>query len=160
MTAAAYRAVHVVPVGLALLIVAVTARDANAQQPAPPAPLAGFVTNIESATVENDDFRRVIFTTPHTQLVLMSLRPGEDIGVETHDNADQFVRIEAGTGQVVLNDQVRPIRDGSAVVIPAGTRHNIVNTGSTPLKIYVVYSTPLHPPGTVERTRADARHHP
>jgi mannose-6-phosphate isomerase-like protein (cupin superfamily) len=118
----------------------------------------GYVTNIEEDTIANEDFRRVLFTGPHTQLVLMTLRPGEDIGLETHDGHDQFIRIEAGEGYVQLDGERTAIEDGSAFVIPAGVEHNVVNTsGSDSLRLYTLYSPPEHPDGTVHRTKAEAR---
>ena len=117
----------------------------------------GFVTDIEDDTLANEDFRRVLFTGPNTQLVLMTLRPGEDIGLETHREHDQFIRVEAGTGVVRLNETEREIEDGSAVVIPAGVEHNIVNSSNdTPLRLYTLYSPPAHPDGTVHRTKEEA----
>lgn len=117
----------------------------------------GFVTNIEQDTIANDDFRRVIYTAPHSQLVLMTLRPGEDIGLETHHEHDQFLRIEAGRGVVRLNGVERPIEDGSAIVVPAGVEHNVINTSKDePLKLYTIYSPPEHADGTVNHTKQDA----
>lgn len=114
----------------------------------------GYVTNIERDTVANDDFRRVLFTGPNMQLVLMTLQPGQDIGLETHDEHDQFIRVEAGTGTVRLDGEERSIGDGSAVVIPAGVEHNVVNTsGSEPLRLYTLYGPPEHPDGTVEHEK-------
>ena len=119
--------------------------------------MRGFVTNIERATLKNDDFRRVLFTGPALQLVLMSLRPGEEIGEETHADHDQFIRVEQGTGRVVLDGEGQTLQDGSAVVIPAGVRHNVINTsGDAPLKLYTLYSPPEHAPDTVHHTRAEA----
>ena len=126
--------------------------------------MAGYVTDIEQKALENRSFREVLFTGPHVQLVVMSLEPGEDIGLETHGHVDQFIRIEAGVGTAVLDGVEHPLVDGSAVVIPAGTRHNIVN-GSRfePLKLYTLYSPPEHAPGTVHKTKAEAvaaeKHH-
>lgn len=119
--------------------------------------MQGYVTNIEDDTIANDDFRRVLFTGPNTQLVLMTLQPGEDIGLETHDEHDQFLRVEAGRGLVVLDGEEIALEDGSAVVIPAGTRHNVVNTSDDePLRLYTLYSPPEHPHGTVHRTKREA----
>ena len=118
--------------------------------------MAGFVTDIEAETRRNDNFRQVIFTAPHSQLVLMALKPGEDIGSEVHPNVDQFFRFEVGQGKVVIDGQETPVRDGSAVVVPAGRRHNVINTGSEPLKLYTIYSPPNHPDGTIHRTKAEA----
>lgn len=118
--------------------------------------MVGHVTNIEQDTLENEDYRRVLFTGPNMQLVLMTLQPGEEIGLETHDEHDQFIRIEAGSGVVRLNEEEHELGDGVTVVIPAGTRHNVVNTSrSEPLRLYTIYSPPEHPDGTVHRTRAD-----
>jgi mannose-6-phosphate isomerase-like protein (cupin superfamily) len=120
----------------------------------------GYVTNIESDTLTNEDYRRVLFTGPNTQLVLMTLRPGDEIGLETHTGHDQFIRVEAGTGYVQLNDERHELRDGSAVVIPSGTEHNVVNTSRTDaLRLYTLYSPPEHRDGTVHHTRADEGDH-
>ena len=117
----------------------------------------GHVTNIEMDTLENDDFRRVLFTGPNTQLVLMTLPPGEDIGLETHDGHDQFIRIESGVGVVVLDGEKCDVLDGSSVVIPAGVEHNLTNTSDDePLRLYTLYSPPEHPDGTVHRTKKEA----
>ena len=117
----------------------------------------GYITNIERDTLANEDFRRVLFTGTNTQLVLMALRPGEDIGRETHEGHDQFIRVEAGTGEAILDDRRHPLEDGSAVVIPAGVPHNIRNTSSEqPLKLYTLYSPPEHPDRTIHPTRRDA----
>jgi mannose-6-phosphate isomerase-like protein (cupin superfamily) len=116
----------------------------------------GYVTDIERDTVANEDFRRVLYTGPNTQLVLMTLRPGEDIGLETHDGHDQFIRVEAGTGVVLLDGEESALADGSAVVIPAGVEHNIINTSNQPLRLYTLYSPPEHPDGTVHRTKREA----
>ena len=103
----------------------------------------GYVTNIERDTLDNDDFRRVLYTGPNTQLVLMTLQPGEDIGLEAHEGHDQFIRVEAGSGYVELNGKRQDLADGSAVVIPSGARHNVVNTSkSEKLRLYTLYSPP------------------
>jgi mannose-6-phosphate isomerase-like protein (cupin superfamily) len=118
--------------------------------------MIGYVTNIEKDTLANRDYRRVLFTGRNTQLVLMTLQPGEEIGREVHDEHDQFIRIEAGTGKVVLNGKEHNLGDGTAVVIPAGVEHNVVNTSRTePLRLYTLYSPPEHPDGTVQHTKAD-----
>ncbi|HCG29147.1 MAG TPA: cupin domain-containing protein, partial [Chloroflexi bacterium] len=102
-------------------------------------------------------FREVLFTAPHLQLVVMTLQPGEDIGQETHDDGDQFFRVEAGEGEALLDGERHPLRDGSIVVIPAGVEHNISNTSaSEPLRVYTIYTPPEHPDGTVHRTKAEA----
>lgn len=117
----------------------------------------GYVTNIERDTLANDDFRRVLYTGPHTQLVLMTLRPGEEIGLETHADHDQFIRVEQGNGYVLLNGAKRSLEDGSAVVIPAGVEHNVVNrSGDQSLRLYTLYSPPEHAEGTVHATKAEA----
>ena len=118
--------------------------------------MAGYVTNIERDTLDNEDYRRVLFTGPYTQLVLMTLRPGEEIGVETHGGHDQFIRVEAGTGYVELDGKRHDLEDGSAVVIPSGAKHNVVNTSKNEaLRLYTLYSPPEHPDGTVQHTKAD-----
>ena len=118
--------------------------------------MAGYVTDIERDTLANEDYRRVLFTGPYTQLVLMTLRPGEDIGLETHDGHDQFIRVEAGTGYVELDGERHELHDGSAVVIPSGAKHNVVNSSQRDaLRLYTLYSPPEHPDGTVQRTKAD-----
>ncbi len=122
--------------------------------------MAGYVTNIEQATLENDVFRSVLVTGPNMQLVLMTLQPGEEIGLETHDEHDQFIRVESGTGKVQLGGEEHDLSDGVSVVIPAGTRHNVVNTSSSEaLRLYTLYSPPEHPDGTVHRTKADEPAH-
>ena len=127
---------------------------------------AGYVINIEEKSLENDFFREVLFTAPRVQLVVMSLAPGEDIGLETHTDVDQFIRVEAGKGKALLNGKEHDLEDGSAVVIPAGTQHNIINTSQQEsLKLYTIYSPPEHPDGTVHKNKAEAlayekeRHH-
>ncbi|MFA5232592.1 MAG: cupin domain-containing protein [Candidatus Paceibacterota bacterium] len=118
--------------------------------------MKGYVINIEKATVENDNFRKVLYTAKHSQLVLMNLLPGEDIGEEVH-TLDQFLRVEKGIGKAVLNDVEYPIEDGSAIVVPAGVKHNIVNTSTEePMKLYTVYSPPEHRDGVIHPTKEDA----
>src|SRR5688572_22374543 len=112
----------------------------------------GYIENIEKKTLENEYFRHVLFTAPNSQLVVMTLRPGEDIGLEVHDDHDQFLRIEAGAGKVVLDGVETAIEDGSAIVVPAGTEHNVINTSrSELLKLYTIYSPPEHPDGTMTK---------
>ena len=116
-----------------------------------------YVGPIEKLTLENTYFRQVLFTGKHAQLVVMCLGPGEDIGDEVHPNVDQFFRIEQGEARFVFNEkQERLVRDGDAVVVPAGTYHNVINASKTvSLKLYTVYSPPNHPDGTVHKTRAE-----
>jgi len=122
--------------------------------------MAGYVTNIERDTLENADYRRVLFTGRNMQLVLMTLQPGEEIGRETHDEHDQFIRVESGTGKVILGHEEHRLEDGVAVVIPAGVEHNVVNTSrSEPLRLYTLYGPPEHPDGTVHRTKRDEPPH-
>jgi len=119
--------------------------------------MKGFVTNIEKDTENNNFFRKVIFTAKNSQLVLMNLKPGEEIGEEVHDNLDQFFRFEDGEGKVVIEGEEFQIGDGFAVVIPAGTKHNIINTSSEePLKLYTIYSPPNHADGTIHKTKEEA----
>lgn len=119
--------------------------------------MAGYVTNIEDKTLENDNFREVLFTAPGIQLVLMTIGVGDEIGLETHDDVDQFIRVESGEGKAILDGREHALEDGSAVVIPRGTEHNIVNVSkSEPLKLYSLYTPPEHPDGTVHRTKAEA----
>jgi len=116
----------------------------------------GYITNIEKSTLDNNNFRKVIYTGEHLQLVLMSLQPGEDIGKEVHDEIDQFIRIESGKGIAYVNGIETPIQDDDAVVIPAGAEHNIINTGDSVMKIYTVYGSPEHKDGVIQETKADA----
>src|SRR5690348_18343603 len=114
----------------------------------------GFVTDIETATLENDNFRKVLYTDPRLQLVVMSLLPNEDIGEEVHE-LDQFIRIERGEGKAILNGEEHDIKDGSVIIVPKGTRHNIINASSTaPMKLYTVYAPPNHRDGTIHKTKA------
>jgi mannose-6-phosphate isomerase-like protein (cupin superfamily) len=118
--------------------------------------MKGYLANIENLSLKNKYFRQVLYTDPRLQLVVMSLRPKEDIGEEVHQ-LDQFIRVEKGTGKAVLNGKSQAIRDGSAVIVPKGARHNIINTSSTmPMKLYTVYAPPNHKPGTIHRTKTDA----
>lgn len=116
-----------------------------------------YVSNIEKDTQENNNFRKVLQTSPHSQLVVMSLKPGEDIGMEVHNNVDQFFRIEQGRGVAILDGTEYEIEDDFAVVVPAGTEHNIINTSETEdLKLYTIYSPANHPDGTIHKTREEA----
>jgi mannose-6-phosphate isomerase-like protein (cupin superfamily) len=105
---------------------------------------------------ENEDFRRVLFTTERSQLVLMTIQPGDEIGEEVHEGIDQVLAFVEGEGDAVIEGERRPVRQGSVVVVPGGTRHNFVTTGSSPLKLYTVYTPPEHPDGTVHHTKAEA----
>lgn len=125
------------------------------KQADPPSGAKGFVQDIEARALANSDFRRVLYTAKFSQVVVMSLLPGEAIGEEVHQ-LDQFFRIEKGTGAVVLEGLRDEVKDGFAIVVPAGTRHNLINTGTTPMKLYTVYSPPNHRDGVVHHTRADA----
>lgn len=118
--------------------------------------MKGYSTNIEKASLENENFRQVLYTAKSSQLVVMRLAPGEDIGSEAHE-LDQFIRVEKGIGRAVLNGIEHEIEDGSAVVIPAGTTHNIINSSQTdPMKLYTIYSPPEHKDGTIHKTKAEA----
>lgn len=112
--------------------------------------------DVSKLAKENENFRQVLFTTELSQLVLMSVAPGEDIGEETHDDTDQILSFVAGSGEAVIESESRPIAAGSVVVVPAGTRHNFTNQGGEPLKLYTVYVPPNHKDGTVHRTKQDA----
>lgn len=116
----------------------------------------GYITNIEQMAKDNKNFRKVLFTGPNSQLVVMSLKVGEDIGMEVHEENDQFIRIEEGEGLVVVDGEERKIEDDWAVVIPAGVEHNIVNTGEEELKLYTIYSPAHHPDGTTHETKEEA----
>ena len=118
--------------------------------------MTGYVGNIEELSQNNEFFRCVIFTAEHSQLVVMSLQPDEDIGMEVHADHDQFIRIESGSGKAILNGEESVIDDGTAVVIPAGTEHNIINTANTKMKLYTIYSPPEHPDGTIHKTKTEA----
>jgi len=119
--------------------------------------MKGYVTGIEKETRKNTDFRRVLYTGKYSQLVLMSLKPLEEIGEETHTDVDQFFRFEAGEGKVVIDGVENRVKDGDAVIIPAGARHNVVNTSKqSELKLYTIYSPPEHQDRVVRKTKAEA----
>lgn len=119
--------------------------------------MKGYVTNIEQLAKENENFRHVLYTAKHSQLVLMSLRPGEEIGEEAHDNVDQFFRIDAGEGKAIIEGEEHDIENGDAIVIPSGTKHNIINTSvDEPLKLYTIYSPPNHRDGVIHVTKEEA----
>lgn len=120
--------------------------------------MPGYHAPIEKKTLENNNFRHVLFTGPNLQLVLMTLQPNEDIGLEVHEDHDQFFRFEAGEGEVVIGEQTFAVKDGDAVIVPAGAEHNVTNTSSgEPLKFYTLYAPPEHPDGTVHPTKANAQ---
>ncbi len=126
--------------------------------------MTGYVGSIENATLKNSNFRQVLFTGKHSQLVVMCLQPSEDIGNEVHADSDQFFRVEEGDAKFVFKGKEEHlVREGDAVVVPAGTYHNVINSSSTkPLKLYTIYSPPQHPDGTVQKTKAEvvaAEHH-
>jgi mannose-6-phosphate isomerase-like protein (cupin superfamily) len=118
--------------------------------------LKGFVTNIEEDTITNKNFRKVLYTGKHSQLVLMVIKPKDDIGEEVHD-VDQFFRIDSGSGKVIINGNEQKISDGFAIVIPAGAKHNIINDGTKDLKLYTIYSPPHHEDKIVRLTKEDAK---
>ena len=123
--------------------------------------MKGYNENIETLTTANSDFRRVLYTGKHLQLVLMTLQPGEEIGSEVHDGIDQFFRFEEGEGVVDIDGVENRVEDGSGVIVPSGARHNVRNTGDRPLKLYSIYGPPEHRDGIVQATKAEAekRHH-
>ncbi|HAU07785.1 MAG: hypothetical protein UW46_C0004G0080 [Candidatus Yanofskybacteria bacterium GW2011_GWF1_44_227] len=117
----------------------------------------GFVSNIEKDTLENDNFRKVLYTGKFSQLVVMSLKPGEDIGMEIHDTVDQFFRIDSGKGKVVIEGVEHEVEDGFAIIIPASTNHNVINTSTDQdMKLYTIYSPANHKDGTIHVTKAEA----
>lgn len=118
-----------------------------------------YAENIEKQTLQNESFRRVVFTGKNSQLVLMSIIPGEEIGLEKHEEHDQFIRVEAGTAKFIIDNEVIEGGDGFAVVIPAGAMHNVINLGDDDLKLYTIYSPPEHADGTVDETKADSVNH-
>ena len=118
--------------------------------------MKGFIDDIEARTEGNADFRRVLYTGSHLQLVLMSLNPGEDIGEEVHQGVDQFFRVESGTGEIHIDGRVTKVASEFAILVPAGARHNLVNTGTRPLKVYTLYAPPEHEDGTIHQSKADA----
>ena len=123
--------------------------------------MKGYVDNIERRTIENEDFRRVLYTGQHLQLVLMTLQPGEEIGEEVHADRDQFFRIEEGEGVIDIDGRANEVEDDIAVIVPAGARHNVRNTGEEPLRFYTIYGPPEHKDGIVQATKQEAeeRHH-
>jgi mannose-6-phosphate isomerase-like protein (cupin superfamily) len=118
--------------------------------------MKGFHSNIEKETVENQNFRKVLYTGKNSQLVLMSLKPHEEIGLETHPENDQFFRFESGRGMVIIDGNEHIVSDGIAIVIPAGSKHNVINMGTSDLKMYTIYSPAHHKDGTIHKTKGDA----
>lgn len=119
--------------------------------------MTGYTGNIEQTTLDNSNFRQVLYTGQHSQLVVMSLLPGEEIGMEVHEIVDQFLRIEKGSGKLIINDEEFEVKDGTGIIIPAGAKHNVINLSATdPMKIYTLYSPPHHKDGTIHKTKADA----
>jgi mannose-6-phosphate isomerase-like protein (cupin superfamily) len=119
--------------------------------------MSGFVTNIEEKTLENENFRKVIYTSEHGQIVLMRLLPKEEIGMEVHETTDQFFRVESGEGKVVINGEEHFIKDGTAILVPAGDKHNVINTSEdSSLKLYTIYMPPHHKDGVTHKTKAEA----
>jgi mannose-6-phosphate isomerase-like protein (cupin superfamily) len=119
--------------------------------------MKGYKTNIEKDSIENDNFRKVLYTGRYSQLVLMSLKPREEIGLETHEENDQFFRVEAGSGKCIVDDTEYEVRDGDAIVVPSGAKHNLINTSdSEDLKLYTIYSPAHHKDGIIRRTKKEA----
>jgi len=119
--------------------------------------MTGYLQNIEEVTLANEYFRQVLFTGQHAQLVVMSLKPLEEIGLEVHGIVDQFLRVEAGQGKVIMNGEEHQVKDGDAFMVPAGIKHNVINISSeNPLKLYTIYSPPHHKDGTLHKTKHDA----
>jgi mannose-6-phosphate isomerase-like protein (cupin superfamily) len=118
--------------------------------------MKGFADDIEKLTEENDNFRRVLYTGKNIQLVLMALKPGEEIGEEVHDDRDQFFRFETGSGEVWIDDVANKVEADYGVIVPAGAKHNVVNTGLEPLRLYTIYGPPEHVEGTIQKIKAEA----
>jgi mannose-6-phosphate isomerase-like protein (cupin superfamily) len=119
--------------------------------------MKGYFTNIEKDTLENENFRKVLYTSKHSQLVLMSLKPKEEIGMEIHSDNDQFFRFEKGIGKVIIDGNEYNVSDGSAIVVPAGAEHNVINMSETEeLKLYTIYSPPHHKDGILRQTKEEA----
>jgi mannose-6-phosphate isomerase-like protein (cupin superfamily) len=119
--------------------------------------MKGYKNNIEKSTLENNNFRKVLYTAKHMQLVLMSLKPGEEIGAEIHKNSDQFFRFEGGSGKCIIDGNEYQVKDGDVIIVPAGAKHNVINTGnSIELKMYTIYALPNHQDGIVRATKKDA----
>lgn len=119
--------------------------------------MVGYIGNIEEETLNNTNFRKVLYTGAHAQLVVMHLNPSEDIGEEVHETTDQFIRVEKGSAKAILNGEEHALSDGFVIIIPAGTKHNVINTSSSePLKLYTIYSPSHHKDGVIHKTKQDA----
>ena len=119
--------------------------------------MSGYSIDIETKSIDNTNFREVLYTAPNLQLVVMSLKPGEEIGMETHDHGDQFFRVEAGEGEAILDGKTHKLTDGSIVIIPEKVEHNIINTSADKdLKVYTIYTPPEHKDGVIHKTKAEA----
>jgi mannose-6-phosphate isomerase-like protein (cupin superfamily) len=118
--------------------------------------MKGYVDDIQARTLENKDFRRVLYTGKNLQLVLMTIAPGDEIGEEVHEDRDQFFRIEEGEGEVVIDGQTHQIEDDDAIIVPAGARHNVRNPGDAPLKLYTIYGPPEHKDKVIHKDKAQA----
>lgn len=118
--------------------------------------MKGFNANIEQLTSENENFRKVLYTSSHMQLVLMSLLPGEEIGEEIHEDNDQFFRFEQGSGKCIIDGNEYKVADGDVIIIPSGAKHNVINTGTDSLKMYTIYAPPHHKDGIVRTTKKEA----
>lgn len=122
--------------------------------------MKGFKTDIQKDATENKNYRKVLYTAKHLQLVLMSLKPGEEIGSETHANSDQFFRFEGGSGKCTINETVYSVKDGDVIIVPAGSKHNVINTDAhKDLKLYTIYAIPQHKDGTIRATKKEADQH-
>lgn len=121
--------------------------------------MRGYIADIEDVTEENTDFRRVLYTGKNLQLVVMSLRPGEEIGEEVHEDGDQFFRVEEGKGEVWIDGKKTTLKSDDVAIVPAGARHNLINIGEKPLQVYTIYSPPEHKDGTIHKTKAEADAH-
>lgn len=118
--------------------------------------MSGYLGSIEEETLKNTNFRKVLYTGPNSQLVVMSLKPNEDIGMETHEGHDQFIRVDKGKAKFVVGNQEQEGGDGFAIVVPSGAKHNVINIGNEDLKLYTIYSPPEHPDGTIHKTKKEA----
>ena len=116
----------------------------------------GYIDDIEEKTLDNTNFREVLFTGKHMQLVVMALKPGEDIGEEIHENVDQFFRIEQGEAKVIIDGEEDVLKEDMVAIVPAGAKHNLINTSNVDLKLYTIYAPPNHPDGTVHKDKAEA----